>query len=432
MLYERWCQIARVYRDRTALIDLEVDQRWTFGQLHAAAEQQPGRAEGIEYPQGQDAGFILSVLAGWRQGRTVCPLEPGQKPPRVDNGLPEGVAHLKLTSATTGASRMVAFTAAQLAADAESIVLTMGLRADWPNLGVISLAHSYGFSNLVLPLLLQGIPLVLAGTPLPEMVKRASSVFPEITLPAVPALWRTWHDAGAILPNVRLAISAGAPMPLTLEEEVYKRHGLKIHNFYGSSECGGIAYDATPTPRPRATCAGTPMHQVEIGIMENGCVRVRGPAVGLTYFPEASPNLKNGVFETSDLGELDGGVLHLRGRAGDLINVAGRKVAPEVIERVLARHPGLRECLVFGAPSQDPERGEDIVACVVTDGRTATDALRDHALTSLPSWQVPRKWWVVRSLTPNQRGKVSRAEWRKRYLQEFDSGNPADADAPVC
>jgi long-chain acyl-CoA synthetase len=41
----------------------------------------------------------------------------------------------------------------------------MGLRPDWPNLGVISLAYSYGFSNLVLPLLLHGIPLFLAPSP---------------------------------------------------------------------------------------------------------------------------------------------------------------------------------------------------------------------------------------------------------------------------
>ena len=60
-------------------------------------------------------------------------------------------------------------------ADAENIVATMGLRPDWPNLGVISLAHSYGFSNLVLPLLLHGIPLILAGAPLPEIVLRASA-----------------------------------------------------------------------------------------------------------------------------------------------------------------------------------------------------------------------------------------------------------------
>ena len=90
----------------------------------------------------------------------------------------------------------------------------MGLRADWPNLGVISLAHSYGFSNLVLPLLLHGIPLILAPAPLPEIIRRAAENEQSITLAAVPAMWRAWHEAGAIPQNVRLAISAGAPLPL--------------------------------------------------------------------------------------------------------------------------------------------------------------------------------------------------------------------------
>ena len=88
-------------------------------------------------------------------------------------------------------------------ADAENIVATMGLRADWPNLGVISMAHSYGFSNLVLPLLLHGIPLILAPAPLPEIIRRAAENEPAITLAAVPAMWRAWHEADAIPPGVR-------------------------------------------------------------------------------------------------------------------------------------------------------------------------------------------------------------------------------------
>ena len=105
------------------------------------------------------------------------------------------IVHLKPTSATTGGARFVAFTAEQLAADAENIVATMGLRPDWPNLGVISLAHSYGFSNLVLPLLLHGIPLILAPAPLPEIIRRAAETETFLTLPAVPAMWRAWHEA---------------------------------------------------------------------------------------------------------------------------------------------------------------------------------------------------------------------------------------------
>ncbi len=110
--------------------------------------------------------------------------------------------------------RAVAFTAEQLAADAENIVATMGLRPDWPNLGVISMAYSYGFSNLVLPLLLHGIPLFLAPAPLPEILRGAAKAHWNLTVAGVPALWHAWHKAGVILSNVRLAISAGATLPL--------------------------------------------------------------------------------------------------------------------------------------------------------------------------------------------------------------------------
>jgi acyl-coenzyme A synthetase/AMP-(fatty) acid ligase len=129
-----------------------------------------------------------------------------------------------------------------LVADVENIVTTMGLRPDWPNVGVISLAYSYGFSNLVLPLLLHGIPLFLAASPLPVALRGAAETQGDLTIAGVPALWHAWHKAGAILSNVRLAISAGAPLPLALEHDIFEAHGLKIHNFYGSTECGGISY----------------------------------------------------------------------------------------------------------------------------------------------------------------------------------------------
>jgi len=67
-----------------------------------------------------------------------------------------------------------------------------------PILAVISLAHSYGFSNLITPLLLHGIPLILAPAPLPEIVRQAAALAPHITLPAVPAMWRAWSDVEAI------------------------------------------------------------------------------------------------------------------------------------------------------------------------------------------------------------------------------------------
>ena len=413
MLYQRWQRIVREQADRFALADLSANRRWTFAELDKAAGLQAGGLAGLRFHQGSGADFILGVLRAWHDGAVVCPLESGQAAPSVPNP-PKQIVHLKTTSATAGVARFVAFTAEQLAADADNIVQTMGLRPDWPNLGVISLAHSYGFSNLVLPLLLHGIPLVLVDSPLPESLRRAASTAPHVTLPAVPALWRAWHEAGAIPANVRLAISAGAPLPLSLEHDVSVKAGVKIHNFYGATECGGIAYDGSARPRTDAACVGAPMKNVSLSVNNDGCLEVRSAAVGQTYWPAPETNLGSGCYSTSDLAEIQNGQVFLRGRAGDQINVAGRKVSPETIERALLQHPQVRDCLVFGAPGGGIGRGEIIVAGVVADSGATAEALRQFLLDQLPAWQVPREWRFLDSLAPNQRGKLSRAEWRSR------------------
>ena len=413
MLYERWRAIAVEHRNEIALRDFATGRRWTFAELQAAGEAWRVTDQPLVCPQGHAPEFLFALLAAWRMGKIVCPLEAGQ-PAASAMSAPAGCVHLKTTSGTTGTARFIAFRPEQLAADAENIMATMHLRPDWPNLGVISLAHSYGFSNLVLPLLLHGIPLILVPAPLPEIVRRAAEGESALTLAAVPAMWRAWHEVGAIPPNVRLAISAGAPLPLQLEEAVFGASRLKIHNFYGSSECGGIAYDHTDAPRTDETCAGAPMKNVSLKVAEDGCLEVRSRAVAETYWPQPEASVAARCFHTSDLAEISDGQVFLRGRASDQINVAGRKVSPVTIERTLFKHPLVSECLVFGVPSRAAERTEEIVAAVVS--REREPALRQFALESLPAWQVPRHWWFVEALQTNARGKISRAEWRARWL----------------
>ena len=434
MLYERWREIAAGRRNETALHEAATGRRWTFGQLflegehlrgaascrfiappgHRDAEGRGGRQ--VVFPSGHAPEFIFQLLAAWRDNKIACPLEPGHETPLISSA-PEGCVQFKRTSATAGAPRLVSFDAEQLAADADQIVKTMGLRQDWPNLAVISLPHSYGFSNLVLPLLLHGIPLLLAPSPLPEAVRRAAEMAMAVTIPAVPAMWRAWHQAGAIPANVALAISAGAPMPLNLERDIFDATGLKVHNFLGASECGGMAYDASAVPRDDAALAGAPMQNADLSVGDDGCLLVRGPAVGQTYWPEASPALADGCFHSRDLAELRDGRVFLRGRLDDLINVAGRKVSPQTIENELLANPKVSECLVLGVP--DLDRTETIAAIVVSDA--GESELRKFLSDKLPAWQVPREWRFVESLSVNARGKISRVEWRKR-LQPAERG----------
>jgi long-chain acyl-CoA synthetase len=413
LLLHRWRQVLERHADARALTVPATGEAWTFAQLDAAARSMKLPEVPFMFASGLGSAFVIQVLKAWQSGRTLCPLEIGQAAPIVP-ALPGDIAHLKTTSATTGNAKFVMFRAEQLAADADNIVATMGLRRDWTNLGAISLAHSYGFSNLVLPLLLHGIPLVLTLSPLPEAIRMAMGSSVEFTLPGVPALWKMWLDAGVLNHQIRLAISAGAPLSLELERAVYERHGIKLHTFYGSTECGGIAYDRTETPRTDAGFVGCPMHSVSLGVGVQGCLEVRGAAVGVGYWPETMESLTGGVFATSDIAELKDGCVFLRGRASEMINVAGRKLHPELVEQAIERHPSVNRCAVFGVA--DSERGERVVAVVNCTLDCNEETLRIHAQQLLHPWQVPKEWWLTQELTCDSRGKLSRLQWRERYV----------------
>jgi acyl-CoA synthetase (AMP-forming)/AMP-acid ligase II len=64
---------------------------------------------------------------------------------------------------------------------------------------------------------------------------------------------------------------------------------------------------------------------------------------------------------------------------------------------------------------------EEIVACVAAKGAVAAETLKQFLLAQLPAWQVPREWWFVNALEASQRGKLSRHEWRKKYLLRAES-----------
>ena len=416
LLYERWQSVVAENATALAVKEISCKRDWTFSELDDLARNSP-TAPPLLKTNRVGLAFVIDILRAWRDGSVLLPDDSGSMLAPDLSTLPSDACHLKVTSGSSGQRRCVMFQASHLEADAAQIASTMRLQADRPNLAVISLAHSYGFSNLVLPLLLQGIPLWFLENPLPETLRGAllrSSPTARFTLPAVPAMWRAWHRSGLDLTSVTLAISAGAPLPLKLEQAEFLRSGLKIHNFYGSSECGGIAFDATPGPRQDASLAGTPLDGVSVSLRE-GCLRVKSPATGLGYV-NASEAWTPGYFQTQDLANIhENGSIHLLGRSGDVISVAGYKVAPEMVEDAVQRIAGVRWCVAFGVPSTDPVRQEEIVVCVNHDPDHLLAGIR-QALAKLPSACIPRHWLSCPDLIPDSRGKLSRPAWRQRWL----------------
>lgn len=392
MLYLRWLETSHRFAKQPAIH--QDGNVITFSDLASALAMRPVAQSPVIARTG-GPGFLIAILQAWRDGQAMIPVEKDAPEPSLQRRPGPDIRLVKYTPGASGVPRGIFLTAEQIIADADQIVSTMQLTPELPNLAVVSMSHSYGFSNLVLPLLLHGVPLVLVPVPFPRVVEEACRRHQSITVPAVPSMWRAWQRSGILRSTpIHLAISAGAPLALDLEIAVHADAGLKIHNFYGASECGGIAYDATTVPRPSGDLLGTPLHGVNLSLQADGRLLVKSAAVATAYdAPRADDLLGAGCYLTRDLCSLDeSGNLYLTGTTGSAINVAGRKVSPAKVEAAILATGLVRRVRVFGIPSNDPERFEEIAAEVEMLPDFTLDQLKSTLPSHLQTWETPRHW----------------------------------------
>jgi long-chain acyl-CoA synthetase len=391
---------------------------------------------------GNDPSWPAFLLASWDRALIITPIEPDVQAAQLDRILQltqaQGLIHsagidhfncapvrwdgprpdlLKITSGTTGAPRTVRFRESQLLADCRNICETMGILSNDVNFGVIPFSHSYGFSNLITPLLFQGTGLVCSTDRMPRAVYTHLRSCGATVFPGTPALFQALSSLSDIHERIgiRLCISAGAPLVPEISRQFHNRFGLKIHSFYGSSECGGITYDRDEDPEKPSGYVGTPLNGVEVTTIESNRIAVRGPNVADGYFPETDLGmLGGGQFVPGDIVERSSQGLRLIGRVSDFVNIAGKKVHPAIIEEHLRKLPGVTDAIVFGIPSAT--RNEDLVAYVVASNTLSRQSLESHCREGLSSWQVPREFQIVPELPFNQRGKINRSDLSRMHV----------------
>ena len=324
---------------------------------------------------------------------------------------------LKITSGTTGLPRAVRFSESQLFSDCRNICSSMGLLPEDVNFGAIPFAHSYGFSNLVTPILYQGTRFVCSRDRLPRAIHRHIENSTATVLPATPAIFQALCSLSDCdrLGSIRVCISAGAPLPAETVQQFFRRYGLHIHSFYGSSECGGIMFDREGQLDAPSGFVGTPLDGVQITRLPNDRIEIGGTNVGDGYFPDQDPEtLQTGRFIPGDLVRWLGESAQLYGRASDFINIAGKKIHPSLVEEHIRKVPGVIDVIAFGVPS--PNRNEDLVALVMSNPPIARQTLEAHCRAGLADWQVPRDFQIVTELPVNARGKIKRSELAAEYL----------------
>ena len=302
----------------------------------------------------------------------------------------------------------------------------MGISGNDLNFGVIPVSHSYGFSNLLIPLMARGVPMVMSRDRTPRAVLADLARTGATVFPGTPVFYQAFCDMGDVppLPKVRLCISAGAPLSSAVAKSFFEKFRQPIHSFYGASECGGICYDRCGT-KFEDGLVGQPIQGVDVELIDPketaSQIRVRGAAVSDGYFPEPDEQkLGNGVFVPDDLLARHDSALKIVGRVSDVINVAGKKVNPAEVEAHLLRYKGVRQAVVFGRPTGAGLRNEEVAACVLASPNVSEGNLLRFCRTALSGWQVPKRIFVVDIIPTNERGKISRRELARQFSERHE------------
>ena len=324
--------------------------------------------------------------------------------------LPHDARLIKLTSGSTGQPKGIVTSDANLLADCTSICTSMDIRPDDVNFGAIPMSHSYGFSNLVMPLFVQGTPVVISNQYLPQSVIDLCNRYACTVVPLIPMVFEHLsnlpHEDGTFA-TARTFLSAGAPLAATTSRRFRERFGEPIHSFYGCSECGGITYDRRGAAVERGS-VGTAMDNVELS-RDSARLVVRSDSVALGYLHDVTTfhPFEPRTFVTDDLVEIVDDEVVLAGRVSDLINTAGKKVNPREVEQIILQMDGVRQVKVYGAPAG--ARGDVVAAAVVADPDVTREQVRLHCAARLSAHKVPRIVKLIEQLPVDERGKVKRA-----------------------
>ncbi len=336
----------------------------------------------FEFAQNHRAHFL------W-EAEEIIPLQPFRS-------AQSSTAFEKLTSGTTGAAKRIPWSHQNLLKDGEQILSTMGIRSSDRQLGLIPLGHSYGMGSLVMPLILQGTAIALASEFVPVEIPRWIQRYQLTVFPTVPTVLQALVASPSIkkLSSLRTVISAGARLESSLAKAFFKKFNQKIHNFYGSTETGGIAYDRTGAATVQGRSLGKVLKGVTIQLDRQGRITVKSPAVAN----------RSGSLKLSDLGEWNRrGELILTGRVRPIVNMGGKKIHLSEIEGILAGIQGIREVWVG---SMIEKGREHLIAAVETD--QSISWVMKGLSERLPDWKIPKKVLNLTAFPRTIRGKIDR------------------------
>jgi acetyl-CoA synthetase len=230
---------------------------------------------------------------------------------------------------------------------------------------------------------------------------------------------------------------------------------VPVINFSGGTEVGGSFLCPYPVEDIRSCSLGGPALGMDVDVVDDDGQRLRG-SIGELVCRQPWPAMTRGIWRDDAryreaywstfpglwrhgdyaLADPDGGWFIL-GRSDDVMNVAGKRVAPAEIESVIAADPAVAESAVVGIP--DAAKGEAVWAFYVPrpggrgdsaeNDETVEARLRRRVAEEVGKPFAPSRVVRVTQLPKTRSAKILRRAVRAAAL-DSDPGDLSGAENP--
>jgi benzoate-CoA ligase family protein len=324
----------------------------------------------------------------------------------------------------------------------------LGITPEDGTLSVAKMFFAYGIGNSVFFPFSVGASTVLEPRrPSPQVVaERLRQDRPSLFF-AVPTFYAALvasdlpDDAFA---SVRLAASAGEPLPAPLQQRFTDRFGVDILDGIGSTEAlhiflsnrpGDIHPGTTGVPVPGYDVALRDTRGADVPAGEPGMLHVRGESIALGYWrrTDASRQVFNGEWlVTGDTYvRSEDGYYTCLGRNSDMMKAGGIWVSPAEVESRLLAHPAVRQAAVVGVPDEDGlDKPVAVVVVEPGDQPLGEQDLVGWCRDGLAHFKAPRRVVFVEDLPKTATGKLQRFKVRDQLADRPRTPAPERETTP--
>jgi len=361
-------------------------------------------------------------------------------PPKTELAF-EDVAMYQYTGGTTGVSKGVMLTHANLSRQVQQIAAWFpGFGSDEIMLGALPFFHVFGLTTAMNLGIFFGWGDVLVPKPQAPQLLEAIVKYKPTFAPLVPTMYIGILQHPGVekvdLTSIKGCFSGSAPLPVEVIKEFERRTGATIVEGYGLTESCPVTH-VNPYgkgSRRKVGSIGVPISDTLCRVVDlndgtsdlpagqAGELLIKGPQIMKGYLnrPDATADtLTDGWLHTGDIAMMDeDGYFFIVDRKKDMIISGGYNIYPRDVEEIYFEHPKVAEATVIGIP--DAKRGENVkVFVVLKEGQTATaEEMISYCEGKLAKYKWPSEIEFREELPKTNVGKVLKKELRAEELQK--------------